>query len=72
MLVSQTLIFGAFSVLVIVLAVDRLGTGDAGVGYLNAAIGVGAFIGAGAAARPGRQPPPRRAAWGWGWRSGGR
>ncbi len=49
MLASQTLIFGAFSVLVIVLAVDRLSTGDAGVGYLNAALGVGAFIGAGAA-----------------------
>lgn len=43
---AQTFAFGAFSVLVIVLAVDVLGTGDAGVGYLNAALGVGALLGA--------------------------
>ena len=49
LMVSQTLVFGAFSVLVVVLAVDMLGIGDAGVGYLNSAVGIGAFIGAGVA-----------------------
>jgi MFS family permease len=42
---AQTLVAGATNVLVVVAAIDLLGAGDAGVGYLNAALGVGGIIG---------------------------
>jgi MFS family permease len=44
---AQTFVFGALSVLSVVLALDLLETGNAGLGFLNAAEGVGALIGAG-------------------------
>jgi MFS family permease len=43
---AQTFLFGTLQVYIVVLAVDTLGLGNAGVGYLNSAIGVGAVIGA--------------------------
>ena len=42
----QTLVRGLLTVLVVVAAVDVLDMGDAGVGALNAAMGLGGFIGA--------------------------
>jgi len=42
---AQTLVMGALEVLVVVIAFDLLGTGEGGIGYLNAAIGVGALVG---------------------------
>jgi len=44
--VAQTLTRGALTVLTVVVAIDLLGTGEPGVGTLNAAIGVGAVLGA--------------------------
>ncbi|MGN6161792.1 MAG: MFS transporter [Marmoricola sp.] len=41
----QTIVAGAFPVLTIVLAVQVLGSGSRGVGYLNAAFGIGAIVG---------------------------
>jgi MFS family permease len=46
LLTAQTAIFGAVQVFIVVIAIQLLDLGDGGVGYLNAAIGVGAFIGA--------------------------
>ena len=43
---AQTLVAGAYSVLVVVVALDVLGLGNAGVGFLQAATGVGAVLGA--------------------------
>jgi MFS family permease len=37
---------GFIDVLIVVLAFDVLGTGDAGVGFLNASMGIGAIVGA--------------------------
>ncbi|MFL5918110.1 MAG: MFS transporter [Gaiellaceae bacterium] len=52
----QTLVDGMLSVLIVVLALDLLDTGQAGVGFLNSAIGIGGLIGAlGAAALVGRR-----------------
>ncbi len=42
---AQTLVAGVLVVLVVVMAIELLGLGDSGVGYLNAAFGVGALIG---------------------------
>jgi predicted MFS family arabinose efflux permease len=42
---AQTLVFGALTVLIVVLAFDLLETGSAGVGLLNSAIGVGGLVG---------------------------
>jgi MFS family permease len=42
---AQTLVFGALTVLMVVLAFDLLGTDEAGVGFLNSAIGVGGLLG---------------------------
>jgi hypothetical protein len=42
---AQTLVNGAFGVLVAVSALQLLDLGDGGVGYLNAAVGVGGVIG---------------------------
>lgn len=49
LLTAQTAMFGALQVFIVVTAIELLDLGDAGVGYLNAAIGVGAFVGAVAA-----------------------
>lgn len=46
LLTAQTTMFGALQVLVVVAAIDLLALGEGGVGYLNAAIGVGALAGA--------------------------
>jgi MFS family permease len=46
LLTAQTTIFGAVQVFIVVIAIQLLDLGDGGVGYLNAAIGVGAFAGA--------------------------
>jgi hypothetical protein len=43
---SQTLVRGVLYVLIVVAAIDLLGMGDAGVGSLTAAIGLGGLIGA--------------------------
>ena len=43
---AQTAIIGAVQVFIVVVAIQQLDIGDGGVGYLNAAMGVGAFIGA--------------------------
>ncbi len=49
LLTAQTTIFGAVQVFIVVTALELLDLGDGGVGYLNAAIGIGAFVGAVAA-----------------------
>ena len=49
LLTAQTTVFGAVQVFIVVSAIELLDLGEGGVGYLNAAIGVGAFIGAVAA-----------------------
>ncbi len=51
LLTAQTTVFGAVQVFIVVSALELLDLGEGGVGYLNAAIGVGAFIGAVAASR---------------------
>jgi MFS family permease len=43
---AQMLVAGALAVLVVVTAIQLLGTGNAGVGWLDAAVGVGGVIGA--------------------------
>lgn len=51
LMATQTMIRGALSVLIVAGAIEILGMGDQGVGYLNAAIGAGGLLGAiGAAA----------------------
>jgi MFS family permease len=42
---AQTLVAGALNVLVVVAAVELLGLGTGGVGFLNSAIGVGGLVG---------------------------
>ena len=42
---AQTIVAGAEAVFLVVMAVDVLGTGAEGVGYLNSVLGVGAVIG---------------------------
>jgi MFS family permease len=42
---AQTLVYGAFSVLIAVTALQLLHLGAGGVGYLNAAVGVGGLVG---------------------------
>ncbi len=44
---ALTVVWGVFGVLLVTLALEVLGIGDAGVGALNTAIGVGALLGAG-------------------------
>jgi MFS family permease len=43
---AQTLVCGAFEVLLVVIAIRMLDAGNAGVGWLNAAVGVGGVAGA--------------------------
>jgi len=53
---AQTLVAGALNVLIVVTALELLDLGDAGVGFLNSAVGVGGLLGAVAAfALVGRQ-----------------
>src|SRR6185503_4640768 len=70
LLAGQALQVGALDVLFVVLAVSVLGIGDAGVGVLNAALGLGGIVGAlSAAALAGRTTLPRWVAFGvllWG------
>jgi MFS family permease len=47
--VLQTFTRGALTVLAVVVAIDLLGTGDPGVGVLNAAVGAGGLVGSVAA-----------------------
>jgi len=42
---AQTLVYGAFVVLTAVASIQLLGLGSPGIGYLNAALGVGGLIG---------------------------
>jgi MFS family permease len=42
---AQTLVYGAFVVLVAVAAIELLGLGSSGVGYLNSALGIGGLVG---------------------------
>ena len=49
LLTAQTAVAGAVQVFIVVAAIELLGLGDGGVGYLSSAMGVGAFIGAVAA-----------------------
>jgi len=44
---AQALVAGAYGVLVIVIAIELVGLGNPGVGYLEAASGVGSIVGAG-------------------------
>jgi MFS family permease len=46
LLTAQMAMFGAVQVFIVVAAIDLLDLGEGGVGYLNAAIGIGAFVGA--------------------------
>lgn len=46
LLTAQTAMFGALQVFIVVTAIELLELGEGGVGYLNAAIGIGAFVGA--------------------------
>ena len=43
---AQTLVSGAFAVYIVVAAIDLLGLGRSGVGFLNSSVGVGGLIGA--------------------------
>ena len=42
---AQTLVYGAFVVLTAVASIELLGLGSPGIGYLNAALGVGGLVG---------------------------
>lgn len=42
---AQTLVAGALNVLIVVVALELLDAGEAGVGYLNAALGLGSILG---------------------------
>jgi MFS family permease len=46
LLTAQTAVFGAVQVFIVVAAFELLDLGEGGVGYLSAAIGIGAFVGA--------------------------
>ena len=46
LLTAQTAMFGALQVFIVVTAIELLDLGQSGVGYLNAVMGIGAFVGA--------------------------
>lgn len=46
LLAAQTFLFGVLQVFIVILSIEILGFGEAGVGYLNAAIGLGSVLGA--------------------------
>jgi MFS family permease len=53
---AQTFVDGMLNVLIVVIALELLGTGTSGVGFLNSAVGIGGLLGAlAAAALVGRQ-----------------
>ena len=66
---AQFVLIGALDVLFVVLAVDVLGLGGSGAGYLNATFGAGGVLGVGATAglvgRARLAPPLTVAALGW-------
>jgi MFS family permease len=43
---AQVLVDGALAVMIIAMSIDLLGAGEAGVGYLNSAVGIGGLVGA--------------------------
>jgi hypothetical protein len=43
---AQTIVAGAFTVLMVVASLELLDMGDAGFGFLNSAVGIGGFVGA--------------------------
>ena len=49
LLTAQTAVAGAVQVFIVVAAIELLDLGQGGVGYLNSALGIGAFVGAVAA-----------------------
>jgi MFS family permease len=53
---SWTFLLGTIDTLIVVLAFDLLGTGDGGVGFLNAALGVGTMVGASVAMVAAQRP----------------
>lgn len=53
---SGSLLLGTIDTLIVVLAFDLLKTGQAGVGFLNAVLGVGAVVGASVAMVAGERP----------------
>ena len=59
---TQAATRGCFSVLVVVVAIEVLGVGDAGVGVLTAAVGAGAVVGSLAVSLFADGPSPRRRA----------
>jgi MFS family permease len=56
LIAGSTFLLGTIDTLIVVLAFDLLGTGDAGVGFLNAALGIGAMVGASVAMVAGQRP----------------
>ena len=53
---AQTLVAGALNVLIVVMALELLDMGKAGIGFLNSAVGIGGLLGGfGALALVGRQ-----------------
>ena len=57
---AQCLVAGALSVLIVATALDLLGLGNAGVGLLQSACGVGAIVGPPSRSRSSRAQAPRR------------
>jgi hypothetical protein len=53
---GNSFVLGTIDTLIVVLAFELLKTGDAGVGFLNAALGVGAVVGASVAMIAGQRP----------------
>jgi MFS family permease len=47
---AQEIVYGALEVLIVVLAIQLVHSGNAGVGWLNTAIGIGSLVGAGVVA----------------------
>jgi MFS family permease len=57
--VGTSIVGGALGIATVVVAVDRLGAGEQGTGWLNAATGIGGVLGGVIAGRLVEAPPPR-------------